>query len=68
MKYLIIIEETKTGFSAFSPDIEGCVATGSTRAEVQKNMKEAIQFHIEGLHEEGIKIPVPRSISQYVEV
>ena len=56
-KYLIIIEKTKTGFSAYSPDIAGCVATGKTKKEVEQNIYEAIQFHLEGLKEEGMKIP-----------
>ncbi len=68
MKYLIIIEETKTGFSAYSPDLTGCIATGSSREDVEKNMKEAIEFHHEGLHVEGMNIPEPRSISRYVDV
>ena len=49
MKYLIVIEETSTGFSAYSPDIDGCVATGATKEEVEKNMGEALEFHLEGL-------------------
>ena len=49
MKYLIVIEKTDTGYSAYSPDIDGCVATGATKDEVEKNMKEAIEFHLEGL-------------------
>jgi predicted RNase H-like HicB family nuclease len=68
MKYLIVIEETETGFSAYSPDLEGCVATGSTREEVEKSMKEAIEFHLEGLREEGYNIPSPHSYSAYLEV
>ena len=68
MKYLIIIEETKTGFSAYSPDLDGCVATGSSREDVEKNMKSAIEFHLEGLHLEGMNIPESRSISRYVEI
>ncbi len=68
MKYLIIIEKTKTGFSAFSPDLEGCVATGKTKTEVKQTMKEAIEFHIEGLHSEGMKVPRPHSYSTWLEV
>jgi predicted RNase H-like HicB family nuclease len=48
-KYLIVIEETSTGYSAYSPDLEGCVSTGHTRQEVEKNMQEAIAFHLDGL-------------------
>ncbi len=68
MKYLIIIEKTKTGFSAFSPDLPGCVAGGSTKQQVEKNMKDAIVFHLEGMHKEGLKVPRPRSFSTYLEI
>ena len=49
MRYLVIVERTETGFSAFSPDLQGCVATGATREETEQNMKEAIRFHLEGM-------------------
>ena len=52
-KYLIVIEPTNTGFSAYSPDLPGCVSTGRTREEVEQNMREAISFHLDGLREEG---------------
>ena len=68
MKYLIIIEETESGFSAYSPDLEGCVATGATREEVEKTMKEAIEFHLDGLREDGYNIPSPHTYSTYMEV
>ena len=68
MKYLIVVEETATGFSAYSPDLTGCVATGATKKDVEKNMKEAIEFHLEGLEEQGISIPPPHSYSQYLEI
>jgi predicted RNase H-like HicB family nuclease len=68
MKYLVIIEETKNGFSAFSPDLQGCIATGSSRKEVEINMKEAIAFHLEGMNSEGLEIPQPHSFSTYLEV
>lgn len=68
MKYLVIIEKTKTGFSAFSPDLPGCVATGSGKKEAEKNMKDAIAFHLEGMHQEGLEVPQPRSFSTYLEV
>ena len=68
MRYLIVIEQTATGFSAYSPDLEGCVATGATRHEVERNMREAIAFHIEGLLLEGLDVPVPRASSAYVEL
>ncbi|MBE9063563.1 type II toxin-antitoxin system HicB family antitoxin [cf. Phormidesmis sp. LEGE 11477] len=57
MKYLIVIEKTRTGFSAYSPDIPGCVTTGATQAETAENMEEAISFHLEGLKIEGEPLP-----------
>ncbi len=68
MRYLIVIEETKTGYSAYSPDLEGCIATGATREEVEEKMKEAIEFHLEGLKEEGYEIPQSHTYSKYIEV
>ncbi len=68
MKYLIVIEETDTGFSAYSPDLQGCVATGSTRDEVEKTMKEAIRFHLDGLSDDGYQVPDPHSYSTYIEI
>ena len=68
MKYLIVIEQSKTGYSAYSPDLPGCVTTGATPEETEKSMKEAIAFHIEGLKETGDSVPAPTSCSAYVEV
>jgi len=68
MKYLIVIEKTETGYSAYSPDLPGCVSTGATVDEVEKNMHEAIDFHLDGLRQEGFSIPEPSSASAYVEV
>jgi predicted RNase H-like HicB family nuclease len=68
MKYLMVIEPTETGFSSYSPDLPGCVSTGATRDEVEHNMQEAIEFHIEGLREEGYPVPEPSTSSAYVEV
>ena len=65
-RFLIVVEPTETGFSAYSPDLPGCIATGSTRKEVEKNMYGAIEFHIEGLIEEGISVPQPQTSSEYV--
>ena len=67
-KYLVVIEETSTGYSAYSPDLEGCVSTGKTREEIEKNMQEAIEFHLEGLRLEGLHAPQPHTYSTYVEV
>jgi predicted RNase H-like HicB family nuclease len=67
-RYLVIIEQTSTGLSAYSPDLPGCVATGATREEVKKEMHDAIEFHLEGLRLEGEPIPVPRSEATFCEV
>jgi predicted RNase H-like HicB family nuclease len=68
MRYLVVVEPTETGFSAYSPDLPGCVATGRTREEVEEQMREAIEFHIDGLREEGYDVPPAASYSTYVEV
>ncbi len=68
MKYLIVVEKTKTGFSAYSPDIRGCIATGKTKEDVEKNMKEALEFHIEGLSLERQVLPEPTTYSNYIEI
>lgn len=67
-RYLIIIESTATGFSAYSPDLPGCAATGRTRSEVEQEMHDAIEFHIEGLRAAGQPVPKPRSDAAYCEV
>ena len=68
MKYLIVIEPTGTGFSAYSPDLPGCVTTGAKRDECERNMQEAIAFHLDGLREEGEIIPTPVTSAAFVEV
>lgn len=68
MKYLIIIEKSATGYSAYSPDLPGCVSTGETREAAEANMHEAITFHLNGLKAEGLEIPPPSSSSAYVVV
>ena len=67
-RFLIVIEETPTGFSAYSPDVQGCVSTGRTREEVEQNMREAIQFHLDGLREDGMPLPKSSCSAVYVEV
>jgi predicted RNase H-like HicB family nuclease len=67
-KYLIVVEKTGTGYSAYSPDLDGCVATGATREEVEREMREAIAFHLEGMAQSGEPIPEPLAYSAYVEV
>ncbi len=67
-KYLVIIEKTATGYSAYSPDIPGCVSTGRTKQDIKRNMREAIEFHLDGLRLEGEPFPVPHSSSTYVPI
>ena len=68
MRYLIIVEEGKNSFGAYVPDLPGCIAAGETREEVLQLIQEAIEFHLEGLREDGLEIPKPTSNSEYVEV
>lgn len=67
-KYLVIFEKANHNYSAYSPDLPGCIATGANRKEVEKNIKEAIVFHIKGLKEDGLTVPEPSSFTEYVEV
>jgi predicted RNase H-like HicB family nuclease len=67
-KYLVVIEKTETGYSAYSPDLEGCVATGHSREEVEREMQEAIESHLDGMARNGDPIPEPRTYSRYVEI
>lgn len=67
-KFLIVVEKTGTGYSAYSPDLDGCVATGKTREEVEREMQDAIAFHLDGMSRNGERIPEPRTYSAYVEV
>jgi len=67
-KYLVVIEPTKIGFSAYSPDLPGCVSTGQTHREVEHNMRVAIAFHLDGLRDEGQAVPEPQTYSAYVDL
>lgn len=67
-RYLVIIEPTETGLSAYLPDLPGCVTTGRSQAEVEANMREAIALHLEGMEADGDPVPPPRTIATYVEV
>lgn len=67
-RFLIVIEKAKKNYSAYSPDLPGCVATGSTRELAEKNMHKAIQMHIKGLQEDGLSIPKPYAFAEYVAV
>jgi predicted RNase H-like HicB family nuclease len=68
MKYAIVIERSSTGYSAYVPDLPGCVAAGSTRVEVERLIREAIQLHLEGMREDGEAIPEPTTGVDLVEV
>jgi predicted RNase H-like HicB family nuclease len=68
MKYLIILEPTETGYSAYSPDLDGCVAAGDDRDETISLMQEAIAFHLEGMAAEGYPLPSPRSEPAFIEI
>ena len=68
MKYAVVIEKTKSNFSAYVPDLPGCVATGATIEEVEKEIREAIEFHIEGMRNDGEVVPKPSSSVEYIEV
>lgn len=68
MRYAIVIENAGSNYSAYVPDLPGCVSTGATVNEVGQNIREAIQIHLEGLREDGSPIPPPASRVDYVEV
>lgn len=68
MKLLVVVEQTETGYSAYLPDVQGCVATGRSRTEVERTMQEAIELHLEGMHADGLPSPQPRTYATVVEV
>lgn len=68
MKYAIVIEQTDSNYSAYVPDLPGCIATGESIKEVENEIRQAIEFHLEGMKEDGETIPVPSSSVEYVEV
>jgi predicted RNase H-like HicB family nuclease len=67
MRYAIVIEKVNANYSAYVPDLPGCVATAATVREVENEIRETIRFHIEGLKEDGFTVPPPTSIAEYVE-
>jgi len=68
MRYAIVIEKAENNYSAYVPDLPGCVATGATVEEVEAQIREAIGFHLDGLREDGVVIPQPASRVEYVDV
>jgi predicted RNase H-like HicB family nuclease len=67
-RFLIVIEKAKSNYSAYSPDLPGCVATGKTREQATRNMYEAIEMHVRGLLEDRLAVPKSRSFAEYVAV
>ncbi len=67
-RYVIILEPTATGYSAYAPDVPGCVATGATREEAEREMRDALAFHLEGMLLAGLDLPVPASLAVEVDV
>ncbi len=67
MRYAIVIERADGNFSAYAPDLPGCIATGTTVSEVEREMGEAIRFHLDGLREDGLPVPEPASIVSHVD-
>ena len=68
MKLLIVVEQTDTGYSAYSPDVPGCIATGPTQSDVERTMREAMEFHLEGLRADGLTLPEPHAYATVAEV
>lgn len=67
-RYLVIVEKGKESFGAYVPDLPGCVAVARTKTELMKLIREAIEFHLEGLREEGVAVPEPASSTRYVSI
>jgi len=68
MRYAIVIEKAPGNYSAYVPDLPGCIATGATIAEVEAEIRDAIVFHLEGLRQDGLPVPAPASQVEYVEI
>ncbi len=68
MRYAVVIEKAEGNYSAYVPDLPGCIATGATVAEVEAEIREAIEFHLDGMREDGLAIPAASSQVEYVEV
>ena len=67
MKYLVVVEKAAGNYSAYVPDLPGCVATGGTLEDVQQNIREAVAMHMEGLREDGLPVPAPQTQAEFVE-
>lgn len=67
-RYAVVIEKAESNYAAYVPDLPGCVATGTTVEETERLLREAITLHLEGMREDGVAIPEPSSVVEYVEV
>ena len=68
VRYAVVIEQAAGNYSAYVPDLPGCVATGATVEEIENEIRDAIAFHIEGLREDGLAVPLPTSTVEYIEL
>jgi predicted RNase H-like HicB family nuclease len=68
MRYAVVIEKAENNYSAYVPDLQGCVATGATVEEIESEIREAIAFHLEGMREDGLPVPYPTSKVEYIEL
>lgn len=68
MRYAVIIEQAESNYSAYVPDLPGCITTGASIQEIEQNIREAIELHLEGLREDGLPIPVPSTVVEYCEL
>lgn len=67
-RYAIVVEKAQSNYAAYVPDLPGCIATGATVDETERRLQEAIELHVRGLHEDGLAVPEPSSLVDYVEV
>ena len=68
MRYAVVIEKSESGYGAYVPDLPGCVAVGESLPETERLIQEAVEFHLEGLREDGVSVPEPSAVMHYVEV
>ncbi len=68
MRYAVVIEQAEGNYCAYVPDLPGCVTTGVTLEETERNMREAIAFHLEGMREDGLAIPMPSTVVEYCDL
>lgn len=68
MRYAVVIEKAESNYAAYVPDLPGCVATGATIEETERSIREAIEFHVEGLRADGLPVPEPSSRVEYIDV